>query len=352
MAASAEAADNSAGFTCEVTGFEGFQEEILRLRNANRERPETLAYLSWRYRSTADAPEPRVFWLLEPGGRRVGMAAVIFRPYRINEERVPTAVVGDISLDAGLRGRGLGRLLLRYMTEYLDRHFPAQPAFVIPTESARRSLEGIGWATSGRLVPHVYVLDASRYLQAVVRSARLARFIARWLTMTARALMRARAPADGVLFLGSTLDGAVAEFMNNQPCQPGVFHDLRAESLNWRYIEHPHIRFTIGRYLSSGEIRGVAVFEDDPLTGTCSVYDICAQTAADVRGMLALLVLRGMSSELSSVRIVVSDRHPLKRYLLSSGFIPRRADSVFQVHSRSGSAERAAWGVTHGDKDT
>src|SRR5256714_15083027 len=102
------------------------------------------------------------------------MAAVVFRPYWSDNTRVQTAVVGDISLDTRWRGRGLGQVLLRFMTEHLDVHFPRQPAFVIPTEAARRALRKVGWVTLGALVPHVYVLDPTRYVRALVRSGGLA----------------------------------------------------------------------------------------------------------------------------------------------------------------------------------
>ena len=55
------------------------------------------------------------------------------RPYRFENERVFTAVIGEISLDARWRGRGLGQVLLRFMTQHLDQHFPRAPALVIPT---------------------------------------------------------------------------------------------------------------------------------------------------------------------------------------------------------------------------
>ena len=45
-------------FSCAVTGFAGMESEILRLRNTNRESSETLAYLTWRYRASANAPPP------------------------------------------------------------------------------------------------------------------------------------------------------------------------------------------------------------------------------------------------------------------------------------------------------
>src|SRR4029077_21233487 len=102
--------------SCTATAFGGFEAQILQLRNSNREHGETLDYLKWRYRSTAAAPDPRVYWLLDPAESPIGMASAIFRPYSINAATGYVAVIGDISLDVQWRGRGLGRTLLQFMT--------------------------------------------------------------------------------------------------------------------------------------------------------------------------------------------------------------------------------------------
>jgi GNAT superfamily N-acetyltransferase len=156
--------------SCEASGFHGFEDEMLRLRNTNRDSPETLAYLHWRYERAPGAPEPVLFWLLSPARERIGMAAAIFHPYWIDGQRVQVAVIGDISVDGAWRGRGFGQQLLRFMTAYLDEHFPHHPALVLPTDSARRAFARIGWTTAGALAPLVYLLDPSRYLQPVLRS--------------------------------------------------------------------------------------------------------------------------------------------------------------------------------------
>ena len=299
------------GFSCTVTPFEGAQQEILRLRNANRERAETLEYLNWRYRSATDAPEPLVFWLLRPDGQRVGMAAAIFRPYLVNSHRVFAAVVGDISLDAQWRGRGLGQVLLRYMTEYLDERFPQMPAFVIPTEAARRTLASVGWVTPGTLVPYVCVLDAMRYLRATLRSPRLASGIAKAMQGIVRSLAQLRAPGDGALFVRSA-SGAIDLQLGERVLWPsGAGRELAPDQLQWRYAQHPHTRFFIGRFYRAAASRGFVVFEDDPETQTCSIYDLAAENPADLRAMLVLLLLRSLAAELASVRIVLNNRHPV-----------------------------------------
>ena len=162
------------GCSCTATAFAGFEAQILQLRNSNREHGETLEYLKWRYQSTGGVPEPRVYWLLDPTERPIGMASAIFRPYSINAMTGHVAIIGDISLDQQWRGRGLGRSLLQFMTAELDREHAGRPGLVIPTESARRTLASVGWVTAGSLAPLIYVLEPSHYLGGpLVRNERL-----------------------------------------------------------------------------------------------------------------------------------------------------------------------------------
>jgi GNAT superfamily N-acetyltransferase len=341
------------GFSVAVTSSQGFEREILRLRNANRDRPETTQYINWRYQHLAGAPPPQVFWLLAPQGERIGMASVVFRPYWLNGTRVQTAVVGDISLDARWRGQGLGRLLLQHMTAYLDEHFPQHPGFVIPTEAARHALAKAGWSAPGTLVPHVYLVDVTRYVRAIVRSAWLTAVIARPLRWVARAFARLRTPRAGELILSDTPGEAVHEFLRSVAPSEGAMHDLGAQTLRWRYQQHPNTPFVFATYTRGGEVRGVLVFEETSLEGICHVYDLAARAPADMRAMLALFVLRSLDTPgIASVRMLTDDRHPARSTLRVLGFSPRRAEAVYQVHSRDGSAERCTWRVTQGDKDT
>jgi GNAT superfamily N-acetyltransferase len=343
----------AAGFSVAVTSSQGFEREILRLRNGNRDRPETSQYVNWRYQHLAGAPPPQVFWLLTPQGERIGMASVVFRPYWLNGTRVQTAVVGDISLDARWRGQGLGRLLLQHMTAYLDEHFPQYPGFVIPTEAARRALTRAGWTAPGTLVPHVYVIDVTRYVRAIVRSAWWAAVIARPLRWLARALARLRAPRDAELMLTDTPGEALQQFLRSVAPSEGAVHDLGAQALRWRYQQHPNTHFVFATYTRGDELRGFLVFEETSLEGSCHVYDLAARTPADMRAMLALLILRSFDTPgIITVRMLTDDRHPARRTLRSLGFSARRAEAVYQVHSRDGSAERCTWHVTQGDKDT
>ena len=345
--------DESDGLSCTVTSYEGFEHEILRLRNANRDHAETLEYLNWRYRSSPDAPAPRVFWLSSPDGERIGMGSAVFRPYWIEGVRVSIAVLGDISLDTKWRGRGLGLRLLRFMTAWLDKHFPNQPALVIPTEPARRTLLKAGWTTLGSLVPHVYVLDGAHYARALLHSEWLAAYIARPLRALARSVAHLHVPRDGTLRVTEVLDAPLLEFTRTVPAARGAVRDLGPESLLWRYAQHPHTRFRFAVFSRAGQLRGLLIYEDASVEQSCLIHDLVAGSATNVRAMLALFVLRSLDIPgLSSLRIMMNERHPWNACLRSLGFISRRPDTVFQVHSSDGVGEALSWSVTQGDKDT
>lgn len=340
------------GTSCMVSAFAGMEQEILRLRNTNRDNSETTAYLNWRYQSTTGAPSPCVYWLLSATGERIGMAAAIFRPYWVQGTLTQVAVIGDISLDSRWRGRGLGEQLLRFMTQHLDENFPTHPALVIPTESARRSLERCGWVTAGSLAPWVCVVDAADYLTPFVRSTLLARIVARAVRAGARAFVRRHVPRDGTLQVSDLPGPAIGEGGRAWGAAVAA-RDLSAQVLGWRYTRHPHTAFRFATLSRAGVARAFLVFEESTHPGTCSIYDLWAASAADVRALLALFMRRALTAaQLKNVRVLLDERHPWRAELRRLGFIARPAEAVFQVHSRDGLGAQLNWQLTQGDKDT
>ena len=338
---------------CTATAFQGFEAEILRLRNSNREHGETLDYLKWRYQSTAGAPDPRVYWLLDAAERPIGMASAIFRPYSINAIAGYVAVIGDISIDKEWRGRGLGRTLLQFMTADLDREHAGHPGLVIPTESARRTLARVGWATAGSLAPLIYVLEPSIYLRPLVRSELVARGLARAVQSGTRLLARAFASPEGSLTIADS-PRAAREFLLGQQTPRGVVQRiLSPETLEWRYAQHPRAKFQFATYLRSGSTNGVLVFEERALERSCTICDLVACSKRDLRDMLAHFILDVLSqSRVISVRLLLDDRHPARDCLLVLGFVPRPAEAAFQVHWLAGDAQSLQWRISQGDKDT
>jgi GNAT superfamily N-acetyltransferase len=339
--------------SCSVTALGGSERQILRLRNANRERPETLEYLRWRYERAPGCPEPCIYWLLSGGGERIGMAAAIFRPYYINGRREPVAVVGDISLDARWRGRGLGRTLLGFVTTHLEEHYRRHAAFVIPTESARRALKACGWHTGGTLSPLVYVIEPAKYLKSRLRYAPLARALGDPIRSFSRLWVSRYVPPQGSLHFTDSLAGLPGPLPGQTAPHGIVVRDLSAATLEWRYARHPHTRFTFATLQHEGAVKALLVFEDSTLDGSCTIYELLADTAQDLRGLTALFIQHAWGpGRFTTLRTALDVRHPARSWLRHLGFIARPDDAVFQVHSASGVAEGLRWRISLGDKDT
>lgn len=337
---------------CEVTGFRGLEAQVLELRNTNRGTPETLQYLNWRYGTSADMPPPRLYWLLSPQAARIGMAAAIFRPYWVEGRRQAVAVVGDISIDARWRGRGLGARLLEVMTRDLEAHFPSVPALVIPTQSARRALAHSGWIDAGQLQEWVCVLDGARFVQRFLGSA-----AARRVGATVRAAvgwwLRRFVPAQGRLEIQRVASSALKGLPAPVAPPACVLRELSTANLEWRYQSHPHCAFRFASLSSAGRKRALLVFEQDSVPGSVVIYELHATDAAQRRALLASFVeWARQQPQLKSVRMQLAAAHPLRADLRALGFLRRRGHAVFQLHATDQRLLTFTWLITQGDKET
>jgi hypothetical protein len=339
-------------YSCIVTEYVSNEQEVLRLRNASRENPETREYVDWRYQTPPGMPEPKVFWLVSASGERVGMASLIFRRYSCHGSPMNVAVLGDISLTQNLRGRGLGQRLLRFTTDYLSEHFPECYGFVIPTEAARRTLAAVGWSAEGELIPHVLVIDPALRVRALVGSAWLTRRICQIYHRLLRMLLRRHTMKDSTLQCISEPDEGLGELWRTCPKSGRVMRDLSVQTLTWRYTTHPRTRFTFVKLMRGSELRAFMVLTLDAHSRTCSIYDVLANSAADLSCILAQYALEAMDrGDVSTLRISVNDKHPYRRSIRKLGFLPRLPGAPLQGHPRNPAGERTPWSITSGDKD-
>lgn len=338
--------------TCLVTDYAGNEQEVLRLRNANRDKPETKEYVDWRYQKALGAPAPKVFWLLSVSGERVGMASLIFRPYTCNGKPIHVAVLGDISVVQSLRGRGLGQRLLRFTTDYLNQHCTDNHGFVIPTEAARRSLAAVGWTAGGDLIPHVLAIDPTPQLRPMLRSAWLTHRAGNIYRRFVRLLWRRHLVEGATLQFVSDPDESLGELWKSSPKDGRVMRDLGVQSLIWRYSTHPHTNFTFAKLMLGGELRAYMVLTVDEQSRACSIYDLLAKSTADLCCLLALYAIGAMERrDVSTLRISVDGKHPYRRSIRQLGFVSRSPGAPFQCHPHGAMAARTPWTITSGDKD-
>jgi GNAT superfamily N-acetyltransferase len=354
LATSTYESPEAAPFVFNITGYTGFEEEILRLRNANRDVQKTREYLDWRYARLSGTPAPRVFWIRSSDNLAVGMASLIFRRYWVNNEPRDLAVLGDISLDQRLRNKGLGRALLKFVSRQLDQFSSRHPGFAIPTPAVERCLDAAGWTTAGHLVPHVFLVDPRDTFAALLRNQLLARGAAAVFSRVLAASLRLSVADGASLQFVDDVDETFDTFWSEYPKENLTLRDMSQATLKWRYFQHPHYRFRVAKLVRAGELTGYLVFEPSaPSDRTCRVHDLIVTRPKDLRCMLALFVRHILSAGGSStIRVVLCDRHPYARALWKSGFVARRAQAaVFQVRSAEGCFAKRESYVTSGDKD-
>jgi hypothetical protein len=342
------------GYRFTVTGYRGFEAEILRLRNANRSRAQSASYLDWRYASQDGTPEPKIFWMNDRDGRSCGMAALIFRRFWLNNALQSVAVLGDISLNADLRGRGLGDSLLKFVAADLDRNHPDSLGFVMPNEVAQRSLASAGWTVGGTLRPYVFLLNPEQKLRRFTERSWLARALAGGAARILTGIARMHLKKDYSLEVVEDLDNALDVLWQRFDKARLALSDRGREVLRWRYIDHPQYRFKLAKLNRLGQPAGYLVYRVSDAERECSIYDLLLSRDSDLGCMLALLV-EHMSKEGGTdiLRLMLNNDHPYGNQLWKLGFIPRSPWGVFQLYGRTAQARLAAsrWFLTYGDKD-
>lgn len=337
-----------------VTGYPGHEERVLHLRNVNRKIAQTREYLNWRYRQLPGNPPARIAWLESERGEAVGMAAAIFRAFWVNDKLESVAVVGDISLDARLRGRGLGQQLLMGLSHDLVKHTSNHRALVIPTEAARRSLDTLGWRSAGKLIPYVCLLNPSIRLARILRSKFIGSVLGVLAQSTLAILSKLQVRNGFSIHITDDFDSMFDRLWTCLPKAGLIMSDRSFKTLAWRYRDHPNSFFRVARFIYRGELRGYVIFKADLAERECTIQDVVVANESDLPCMLALFL--GYCIEQGSVdfiRLVLSECHPYIRKIWRLGFVPRELQGVFQVFDPllPGSGIIEPWWLTGGDKD-
>ena len=248
----------------------------------------------------------------------------------------------------------MGRSLLKFMSEDLHRNEPDCLAFVIPNPAAQRTLASIGWATGGRLIPHVFVLNPEQKLHRIVRRMWLARLMGRPAARIMRGIVRKHRIPGYSLRVAESLDSSFDAFWQGFDKTNRILSDRGIGSLTWRYVDHPHCTFRFVKLFNREDLAGYLVYECAGGGRECVIYDLLLRDGKTLGCLLALFVEHiAQQGGIDSIRFVVNSDHPYRRQLWTLGFVPRKDSSVFQLHGLAARSklETATWFLTSGDKD-
>lgn len=344
--------DKNGDYYLDMTGFIGHEAEVLQLRNANRETHQNIEFIEWRFAEPGDGPQPKIYWLRTRDGLAVGMVAVIFRRYWINGKLEYLSVIGDISLDAALRGRGLGRLLLEHMTVQICQDRQGRFGLVLPNKEAQHCLSSIGWKNGGQFVDYVCPLKVSvlpmpGWVRGFVERLSWSSFkpIIKFIT-------RMWIPRGYSFQLINGPDSSFDLLWQEVRRKELVLRDRSLAVLTWRYAKHPYIQFQFVRLALDEKTVGYLVYTQHG--NEVTIYDALVRDDRMFPILIRFLLLHCLSCpEFSKVRITLHQRHPYGLTLWRLGFFRRFNPSKLQFVRLDRMSDSACfrWALTAGDKD-
>jgi GNAT superfamily N-acetyltransferase len=335
-----------------VTSFEEYQEEILRIRNNNRHWQQTLGYMRWRYRGEVSPYPPVIFWVRLPDGTSVGMAAIIFRPYWVNNKLHYFAVLGDISVDEKMRGKGVGRKFLQFINSYIEKE-SYFCSLVIPNNAVRKSLEKSGWIVAETFVWYVLFVNPASRIYNLLKSRVLAEVLNSFYH-TIMSMRLSRISIDNYkLEKANTFDKSFDLLWQAYPKWGIILRDRSSVSLRWRYEKHPDRNYEIIKFLYEEKFVGYIIYEIGS-EGKCFIEDILIFEAASIKPIMKLFISEMWKNKnVRVIRVKLNVNHSYADELEKTGFIKRMGGDIIQTFTPQAiSPVDCKWFLNRGDKDT
>jgi len=340
-------------FTFSITPYKGFEDEVLHLRNSNRDSLQTRKYMDWRYSGQQSTRPSLIFWVHDSGDKRVGMVGMVFRPYIVNNQRHYFAVIGDISLNSDLRGKGVAKKMFEFMNTHIKKeNYPC--AFVIPNPAAQKSLSSAGWNIEDSILPHVFLINPWEKIYGIIKN----RFFSALAGKLFKQFVKARLML--VPYLGITMEHPISfnnsfdSFWKRFDKTNLVIRDRSSAMLTWRYANHPYNEFKIVRFQKNNQFVGYLIYMTNAEETTCTIYDLISSDNKLIKPTIMLFIKSlCLTRQIISIRITLNCRHPYSALLRQAGFFRRVDDNVFQTFPKSLAGNYVAnWFLTSGDKDT
>lgn len=322
---------------------------VAAFRNSQREAQRDAAYFDWRYVARPSGLPAHVTLGFDAGGQTVAAASLIPHDFRVADTPVKAGMIGDVSVAASMRGRGLAaQLIARLRDDAFARGLDA--CFVLPNKELTGALTRCGFIHAGSILRAIRLLSIRGRLQR--RLGAIGGL--------------AGAVFDGVLrAVGNLQDGTPpAPFTTATPASFDARYDalwarvkktdaglaLRdATWLGWRFTSKPGGHYRIFEISRGAELAGYIVHHrEDDLVYVDDFLAADAEAAQWLGRAFAVAARKGAWGDAIQVRYVEQPAIPVPfagRYL-------RRADSqaVMWV-ARDGSPQARHWYVTPADKD-
>jgi GNAT superfamily N-acetyltransferase len=290
------------------------------IRNRNRLEKKSLEYVFWRYQGQENAGGYDIFWV-NYNDQKVGMAAVIRRPYYLYGKKKQLLVLGDISLDKEYRKKGVADQLFEAMHDFYSDG--EECGFVFPNNDAKRVLTSHGWDYVEPLIHYVLLLNPYKRIRSFTKSHTISivsSTIVRFLLKLRLSFVNSK--EYEIKFVNNFPD-TLDEFFTEFDKSGYVISDKTLDSLVWRYSETYFGPREIILFYKHGRLIGFCVYKYGDDNTVCYVYDFLCLKKTYAKFYLKLILEYFFKKNIYSVRLMFNKSNIYVNTLKSFGFIGR-----------------------------
>jgi hypothetical protein len=315
----------------------------------------TRSRFDWLY---CNGPQgPARAWMVwdDEADSAVGMAAAFPRRVHFGGEERLAWVFGDFCMDQNYRTLGPALALQRRCLEEADAS-SVDICYDFPSRNMVAVYRRLGIQQGATMIRWAKPLRADLRLQAAVGSKTIARGLSA-LPNLGLALLGWKGDTGACeLKLHTARCGAEFTELDSSLVKRAAFRTVRSAGyLNWRYLDHPEIKYQILTARRGGVLIGYAIFSHDGDYAT--IADLCAREEPHVVARLLAGVADIVRKRHTvTVNLYSADSHPWSWIFEKAGFYRREAAPVI-VCSPKGTALRnggseTTWYLMNGDRES
>lgn len=336
----------------DVTPYCGNENDVIRLFNKNRSEKKSRTYMDWRYKGEKSENPALIFWVLDSKKNRIGMTALIFRSYLVSGKPCIFGIGGDASINIEFRSRGIGKEFFIFIRKFMEN--VDYPCFALANEEAKNALISARWKIEDGIVSYVFILDASEKIAEKIKNKFVYKLFVnlfnRSLMMRLKLIHTRKIKYKEVKDFGKLHE----TFFKKVESNGFITRDRNMSTIRWRYIDHPQNEYVIEQAAIDNDIIGIIIYH---FSGDKKIVinDFVVIKTAYVKSVMSGFIQdkKNKNNVLSSIRLVMNNKHPYAKILRRVGFFKRNEEGSLVVFSseKTQNIDNHRWFITYGDKD-
>lgn len=308
----------------------------------------------WQYRRNPNVPaDGPLIWIAREGTTIIGQYATMPVRVSVDGRDIEGSWGMDVMVAPERQRQGLGDVLFRTW----DRHTGASLGLGL-SDSSHRLFQKLNWPEVGP-VPCLVKPLSRRALRRPSWPVAVNRFVGYitlpWIRMVARTK-----PLQGEVRTIRHFDEGFTRLWERVASRFRFAVRRDAAYLNWKYIQAPHVRYTVAALMRDNEPAGYAVYRhvQEPRGRVTLLVDFLTDPE-DTEGMVTLLRWvdrEALAADSDKIRTFAT-HEGFRKLLRKSGYytVKSSMDFVVKINAVTVSSEfyksTAAWHVTLGDSD-